>query len=32
MRMAAAQETAPTEVAAGEIEISAHVRVWFAID
>jgi uncharacterized protein len=32
MRMAAAQETAPTEVAAGEIEISAHVRVWFGID
>jgi uncharacterized protein len=31
LRMAAAQEAAPTEVAAGEIEITAHVRVWFAI-
>jgi uncharacterized protein YggE len=31
MRMAAAQEAAPTEVAAGEIEITANVRVWFAI-
>jgi uncharacterized protein len=30
MRMAA-QEAAPTEVAAGEIEIAATVRVWFAI-
>jgi uncharacterized protein len=29
MRMAAAQEAAPTEVAVGEIEITAHVRVWF---
>jgi uncharacterized protein YggE len=28
MRMAA-DESAPTEVAAGEIEISASVRVWF---
>lgn len=31
MRMAAAQEAAPTEVAAGEIEVTAQVRVWFAI-
>jgi uncharacterized protein YggE len=31
MRMAAAQEAAPTEVAPGEIEITATVRVWFAI-
>lgn len=31
MRMAAADEAAPTEVAAGEIEISASVRVWFAL-
>jgi uncharacterized protein len=30
MRMAA-DESAPTEVAAGEIEISASVRVWFAV-
>ncbi len=30
MRMAA-DESAPTEVAAGEIEISASVRVWFAL-
>jgi hypothetical protein len=31
MRMAA-DESAPTEVAAGEIEIYASVRVWFALD
>jgi uncharacterized protein YggE len=31
LRMAAAQEAAPTEVAAGEIEVSATVRVWFAL-
>jgi uncharacterized protein YggE len=31
MRMAAADESAPTEVAAGEIEISASVRVWYAL-
>ena len=31
MRMAAADESAPTEVAAGEIEISASVRVWFSL-
>jgi uncharacterized protein len=31
MRMAAADESAPTEVAVGEIEISASVRVWFAL-
>ncbi|HYN63066.1 MAG TPA: SIMPL domain-containing protein [Candidatus Limnocylindrales bacterium] len=31
MRMAAAQEAAPTEVAAGEIGVTARVRVWFAI-
>lgn len=30
MRMAA-DESAPTEVAAGEIEISAAIRVWFAL-
>ena len=30
MRMAA-DESAPTEIAAGEIEISASVRVWFAL-
>jgi uncharacterized protein YggE len=27
----AAQESAPTEIAAGEIEVSANVRVWFAV-
>jgi hypothetical protein len=31
MMRLAADESAPTEVAAGEIEISATVRVWFAI-
>jgi uncharacterized protein YggE len=31
MRMAAAQEAAPTEVAEGEVEVSASVRVWFAL-
>ena len=31
LRMAAAQEAAPTEVAAGEIEINASVRAWFAL-
>jgi uncharacterized protein YggE len=31
LRMAAAQEAVPTEVAAGEIEVSATVRVWFAV-
>jgi len=30
-QMAAADESAPTEVAVGEIEISASVRVWFAL-
>lgn len=30
MRMAA-DEAAPTEIAAGEIEISASIRVWFAL-
>ena len=29
MRMAAAEEAVPTEVAAGEIEVTARVRVWF---
>jgi hypothetical protein len=28
----AAQEAAPTEVAAGEIEISAAVRAWFKVE
>jgi uncharacterized protein len=31
MRMAAVEEAAPTEVAAGEIEVTARVRAWFAI-
>jgi uncharacterized protein YggE len=31
LRMATAQEAAPTEVAAGEIEVSAKVRVWFGV-
>jgi uncharacterized protein YggE len=31
MRMAAAQEAAPTEIAVGEIEIAATVTIWFAI-
>jgi uncharacterized protein YggE len=31
MKMAMAQEATPTEVSAGEIEITAHVRVWFSI-
>jgi uncharacterized protein YggE len=31
MRMAAAAEAAPTEVAAGEIEVTATVHSWFAI-
>jgi uncharacterized protein YggE len=31
MMRLAAEEAAPTEVAAGEIEISASVRVWFAL-
>ena len=31
LRMAA-QEAAPTEVEAGEIEITAHLRVWFDLD
>jgi uncharacterized protein YggE len=32
MMRLAADESAPTEVATGEIEISASVRVWFALD
>ena len=31
MRMAAAAEAAPTEIAAGEVEITATVTIWFAI-
>jgi len=31
MLRAVAAETAPTEIAAGEVEITAHVRAWFAI-
>jgi uncharacterized protein YggE len=31
MLRAAATEVAPTEVAAGEVEISARVRAWFEI-
>ncbi|HEX5579180.1 MAG TPA: SIMPL domain-containing protein [Candidatus Limnocylindria bacterium] len=31
MMRLAADESAPTEIAAGEIEISASVRVWFAL-
>jgi hypothetical protein len=31
MMRLAADESAPTEVAAGEIEISASVRVWYAL-
>ena len=30
MRMAA-DESAPTEITAGEIEITASVRAWFAV-
>jgi hypothetical protein len=31
MLRAAASEAAPTEIAAGEVEITARVRAWFAI-
>jgi uncharacterized protein YggE len=31
MLRAAAAEAAPTEIAAGEVEVTARVRAWFAI-
>jgi hypothetical protein len=31
MAKGAADESAPTEVAAGEVEISARIRAWFAL-